>query len=139
MAQAPRPEPKRLRDDIRSIAQLNMLHNLAAALNMLGDVEEIAAAITAELRTIIDYHNCRVYLLQPDGDTLFPVAFRGELFTDYATESLPALVTRLGEGITGHVALTKTSLLPPTPGRSSSPSRSPGPTTTCWNPCSPSP
>jgi len=31
------PEPKRLRDDIRSIAQLNMLHNLAAALNMLGD------------------------------------------------------------------------------------------------------
>ena len=113
MAQAPRPEPKRLRDDIRSIAQLNMLHNLAAALNMLGDVEEIAAAITAELRTIIDYHNCRVYLLQPDGDTLFPVAFRGELFTDYATESLPALVTRLGEGITGHVALTKTSLLTP--------------------------
>src|SRR5213596_3406472 len=73
-----------------------MLHNLAAALNMLGDVEEIAAAITAELRTIIDYHNCRVYLLQPDGDTLFPVAFRGELFTDYATESLPALVSRLG-------------------------------------------
>jgi PAS domain S-box-containing protein len=107
------PEPKRLRDDIRSIAQLNMLHNLAAALNMLGDVEEIAAAITAELRTIIDYHNCRVYLLQPDGDTLFPVAFRGELFTDYATESLPALVTKLGEGITGHVALTKTSLLTP--------------------------
>ena len=24
------PEPKRLRDDVRSIAQLNMLHNLAA-------------------------------------------------------------------------------------------------------------
>jgi len=113
VAQAPGPEPKRLRDDIRSIAQLNMLHNLAAALNMLGDVEEIAAAITAELRTIIDYHNCRVYLLQPDRETLFPVAFRGELFTDYATESLPALVTKLGEGITGHVALTKTSLLTP--------------------------
>src|SRR5437016_14369841 len=90
-----------------------MLHNLAAALNMLGDVEEIAAAITAELRTIIDYHNCRVYLLQPDGDTLFPVAFRGELFTDYATESLPALVTRPGEGITGRVALTKTSRTSP--------------------------
>src|SRR5213595_3594440 len=113
VAQAPGAEPKRLRDDVRSIAQLNMLHNLAAALNMLGDVEEIAAAITAELRTIIDYHNCRVYLLQPDGDTLFPVAFRGELFTEYATESLPALVTKLGEGITGNVALTKTSLLTP--------------------------
>src|SRR5436309_13253906 len=110
VAQAPGAEPKRLRDDVRSIAQLNMLHNLAAALNMLGDVEEIAAAITAEPRTIIDYHNCRVYLLQPDGDTLFPVAFRGELFTDYATESLPAHATRLGEGITRHVARAKTYL-----------------------------
>src|SRR2546429_239282 len=37
VAQAPGAEPKRLRDDVRSIAQLNMLHNLAAALNMLGD------------------------------------------------------------------------------------------------------
>src|SRR5436309_14496704 len=105
VAQAPGAEPKRLRDDVRSIAQLNMLHNLAAALNMLGDVEEIAAAITAELRTNLDYHNCRVYLLQPDGHTMFPVAFRGDLFTDYATESLPAPVTRLGEGINGHVSL----------------------------------
>ena len=138
MAQAG-PEPKRLRDDIRSIAQLNMLHNLAAALNMLGDVEEIAAAITAELRTIIDYHNCRVYLLQPDGDTLFPVAFRGELFTDYATESLPELVTKLGEGITGHVALDQDlSADARRPPDRLLASRSPAPTTTCWSRCSPS-
>src|SRR5262249_49795022 len=54
------------RDELRWAAQLDMLHSLAATLNMLGDVEEIASAITAELRTIIDYHNCRVYLLQPD-------------------------------------------------------------------------
>ncbi len=32
---------------------------------------EIGSAITAELRTIIDYHNCRVYLLQPDGANLY--------------------------------------------------------------------
>jgi len=98
---------------MRSVAQLDMLHSLAAALNMLGDVEEIGAAIAAELRTIIDYHNCRVYLLQPDGVTLFPIAFRGELFTEYATETLAELVTTIGEGITGHVAETKTSLLTP--------------------------
>jgi PAS domain S-box-containing protein len=101
------------RDELRSAAQLDMLHNLAATLNLLGDVEEIAAAITAELRTIIDYHNCRVYLLQPDGMTLFPASFRGELFTEYATETLDDLVTVVGEGITGHVAATKTSLLTP--------------------------
>ena len=113
MAQLDEPDIRTTRDEVRSVAQLDMLHSLAAALNMLGDLEEIGAAITAELRTIIDYHNCRVYLLQPDGVTLFPIAFRGELFTEYATETLAELVTTVGEGITGHVAETKTSLLTP--------------------------
>ena len=43
-----------------------MLHSFAAKLNALTDTAEIGNAITSELRTIIDYHNCRVYLLQPD-------------------------------------------------------------------------
>jgi signal transduction histidine kinase/GAF domain-containing protein len=101
------------RDELRSVAQLNMLHSLAATLNALGDVEEIGAAIAAELRTIIDYHNCRVYVLQPDGSTLLPIAFRGELFTDYERETLDDLITKVGQGITGHVAESRTSLLTP--------------------------
>jgi signal transduction histidine kinase/putative methionine-R-sulfoxide reductase with GAF domain len=100
-------------DELRSVAQLNMLHSLAATLNALGDVEEIGAAIAAELRTIIDYHNCRVYVLQPDRSTLLPIAFRGELFTDYERENLDDLVTKVGEGITGHVAESRASLLTP--------------------------
>jgi hypothetical protein len=44
-----------------------MLHTLAARLNRLNDVAQIGEAITAELRTLLDYHSCRVYLLQPDG------------------------------------------------------------------------
>ena len=100
-------------DAIRSVAQLNMLHHLAASLNALVDVDEIGAAITAELRTIVDYHNCRVYLLQPNGTTLLPVAFRGELFSEYEHETLEELVTEVGEGITGTVAATRTSLLTP--------------------------
>ncbi len=100
-------------DRIRSVAQLNMLHSLAAKLNALGDVKEIAEAITAELRTIIDYHNCRVYLLQPDAETLMPVAFRGDLSTDYEKETLENLVTWVGKGMTGHVAATGESLLTP--------------------------
>ena len=100
-------------DRVRSVAQLNMLHSLAAKLNALGSVEEIGAAITAELRTIIDYHNCRVYLLQDDGLTLLPVAFRGELFEEYEEETLEELVTTVGEGLTGHVAATGESLLTP--------------------------
>ena len=100
-------------DRFRSVAQLNMLHSLAAKLNSLGDVQEIGGAITAELRTIIDYHNCRVYLVQPDGVTLMPVAFRGELFKDYEEERLEDLISTVGEGMTGHVAATGESLLTP--------------------------
>ncbi len=104
-----RPDP----DPDRSVAQLNVLHSLGARLNALDDVAEIGSAITDELQSIIDYHNCRVYLLQPDGQTLLPIAFRGELFTEYESESLDELITVMGEGITGTVAATRTSLLTP--------------------------
>jgi hypothetical protein len=78
-----------------------MLHSLAARLNRLRDTSQIGEAITAELRGLIDYHNCRVFQLQPDGETLMPVAFRGEL-TEYQGETFEALLTRVGQGITGH-------------------------------------
>jgi PAS domain S-box-containing protein len=100
-------------DRPRSIAQLNMLHSLAAKLNALGSVEAIGEAITAELRTIVEYHNCRVYILQPDGRTLMPIAFRGEYFAEYVEETLEELVTVVGEGLTGWVAETGRSLLTP--------------------------
>ncbi len=97
--------------DFRSVAQLNMLHSLAAKLNSLGAVDEIGQAIAAELRTIIDYHNCRVYVLQPDGVTLMPVAFRGELFSDYQRETFEGLIAQVGEGITGRVAQDRESFM----------------------------
>jgi PAS domain S-box-containing protein len=90
-----------------------MLHSLAAKLNSFGDVAQIGREITAELRTIIDYHNCRVYVIQPDGVTLYPVAFRGELFSEYERETIEELITVVGEGITGHVAQAGESLLTP--------------------------
>jgi PAS domain S-box-containing protein len=102
----------RRHDAERSDAQLDMLHSFAAQLNVLTDTTEIANTITSELRTIIDYHNCRVYLLEGDS-TLMPVAFRGELTTEYAEEHLDELVTELGEGITGTVAATRQALLTP--------------------------
>jgi PAS domain S-box-containing protein len=111
-APASRTNPPR-DEAIRSGAELDMLHSLAAKLNSLGDVGEIGAAITGELHTIIDYHNCRVYLLQTDGITLLPVAFHGTLFSDYERESFEDLVTLMGEGITGHVAERRESLLTP--------------------------
>lgn len=89
----------------RLVAQLRMLHSLGAKLNQLNDVRRIGAVITEELLELIDYHNCRVYLLDEDGETLVPIAFRGTL-SEYEGETFEALVTRVGRGITGHVAAT---------------------------------
>jgi len=90
--------------ELRSVAQLRMLHALATRLNALDDSDAIGEAITTELMTLIDYHNCRVYLLQDDGVTLWPVTFRGKL-TEYESETHEELVTAVGEGITGYAAL----------------------------------
>ncbi len=92
----PAPDTER-----RSVAQLKMLHSLALQLNQLDDASEIALAITGELKTLIDYHNCRIYLLAEDGWTLTPIVFRGEL-TEYEGETFEELVTHVGEGFTGH-------------------------------------
>jgi signal transduction histidine kinase/putative methionine-R-sulfoxide reductase with GAF domain len=89
--------------ELRSVTQLRFLHGLASRLNALDDVSAIADAITTELETLIDYHNCRIYLLQDDGVTLFPIVFRGSL-GEYESETLEELVSKVGEGITGHVA-----------------------------------
>lgn len=68
-------------DDVRSIAHLKMLQSLSGKLNRLNEVRQIGDAITSELRTLIDYHDCRVYLTE--GDRLIPIAWRGELPDGY--------------------------------------------------------
>jgi len=94
-----------LADELRSLAQLRMLHSLAQRLNELNDVRQIGEAITAELHTVIEYHNCRVHLLSEDGQLLVPIAFRGEL-SEYQGETFEALLIPFGAGITGRVAET---------------------------------
>jgi PAS domain S-box-containing protein len=105
-------DPSDGHDGVRSLDQLNMLHSLVARLNGLNDVREIGEAITAELQTIVEYHSCRVFELQSDERTLYPIAFRGEL-SEYREETAQALVTRVGRGLTGHVAETARSYYTP--------------------------
>ncbi len=91
------------REDIRSIAHLKMLHGVSSKLSRLNDVAEIGSTIANELRQLIDYHNCRVFLRE--GDDLRPVAFRGELSAAPGS-TVEVLATRVGVGVTGHVAET---------------------------------
>jgi diguanylate cyclase (GGDEF)-like protein len=106
-----RPElPLTERRDLRSIAHMKMLQSLAGKLNRLNEVRQIGTVIANELRTLIDYHNCRVYVV--DEDWLVPIAFRGEL-THYLSETLEAIKCRIGEGITGKAAESGRPVLVP--------------------------
>jgi diguanylate cyclase (GGDEF)-like protein len=100
------------RGEVREVAHMKMLQSLATKLNRLNDVRGIGEAITLELRSLIDYHNCRIHLLADDGVTLEPIVFRGDL-SEYHGETYDALLTKVGEGITGHVAKTGRSLYLP--------------------------
>jgi diguanylate cyclase (GGDEF)-like protein len=91
--------------EARMVGHLKLLQALSSKLNRLQDVRRIGETVLLELRNLIDYHNCRIHLLEPDGRTLVPVAFKGEL-TEYQGETYEHLVTMVGEGITGRVAET---------------------------------
>jgi diguanylate cyclase (GGDEF)-like protein len=93
---------------VRSIAHLKMLQSLAGKLNRLNDVREIGTAIADELRGLIDYHNCRVSIV--DGDEVIPIAFRGVL-SSQGEEDVEFPRSKVGEGITGHATADGKSLL----------------------------
>jgi diguanylate cyclase (GGDEF)-like protein len=101
-AESQRPDTPSVDRDVRSIAHLKMLQSLTGKLNRLNEVREIGEAIAAELRSLVDYHNCRVFV--SDGDELVPVAFLGELSSTTESLSLDLLRTQVGVGITGRCA-----------------------------------
>ena len=104
-----RPSEAAARHDVRSIAYLKMLQSLSGKLSRLNDVERIGLTIADELRLLIDYHNCRVFVR--DGDDLLPVAFRGDLTAIDPGGEVELLPTVVGRGITGRVAETGEPLL----------------------------
>ena len=101
-----------LRTEIRSLAHLKMLQSLAGKLTRMTSVREIGETIAGELRTLIDYHNCRVYSV--DGSVCQPIAVKGEWATaQESDEHVAPPVLMVGEGITGQVAATgKPALIP---------------------------
>jgi diguanylate cyclase (GGDEF)-like protein len=101
-------EPVPSARDVRSVAHMKMLQSLGGKLNRLNDVKQIGTVIATELRALIDYHNCRVSLVE--GEDVIPIAFVGH-FTSETREPMEILACRVGEGITGRVALTGESLL----------------------------
>ena len=106
-----RPENRALPSlrDVRSIAHMKMLQSLSGKLNRLNDVREIGNVIANELRSLIDYHNCRVFVVE--GDDIRPIAFVGGFSSTLDSSAMDLLTTKVGIGLTGRVAATGESLL----------------------------
>jgi diguanylate cyclase (GGDEF)-like protein len=106
-----RPEdvPDRREQDVRSVAHLKLLQSVSGKLSRLVAIDELGATIAEELRSLIDYHNCRVFTVE--GEDVVPVAFRGDLNAEMVALPLELLRCKVGEGITGRAAAVGQSIL----------------------------
>ena len=94
--------------EARRSAQLQVLQHAARRMSSSLTAEDVGRAVVEETRRVIDYHNARVYLLEP-GDELVPVAFEGRVGA-YDKVDLKILRTTVGEGFTGWVARHRTAI-----------------------------
>ncbi|HEY8799972.1 MAG TPA: GAF domain-containing protein, partial [Candidatus Limnocylindrales bacterium] len=91
--------------------QLEVLQAASARLSRAEGTEAVGRAIAEETGRIIDYHNARVYVLEPP-DALVPIAFEGRV-GEYDKVDFDLLRTDLGHGFTGWVGQHGEALLVP--------------------------
>ncbi len=90
-------------------AQLAVLQAASARMSRQNTVASVGRAIVEEVGQIIDYHNCRVYVLE-EPDDVVPIAFEGRVGA-YDDVDMALLRTKMGEGFTGWVAANGQPLL----------------------------
>src|SRR5690242_11747363 len=90
-------------------SQLEVLQAASARLSRAEGTEAVGRAVVEETGRIIDYHNARVYVLEPPSE-LVPIAFEGRVGA-YDQVDLDLLRTTLGVGFTGWVGLHGEPLL----------------------------
>lgn len=86
--------------------QLETIQSVAQQISGLTSVGDVANAIIEHTQTAISYDSARVYVRE--GDMLLPIAFRGS--KEYAFQSVNTLDLKVGEGLTGWVAMRARSL-----------------------------
>ncbi|HEY6058548.1 MAG TPA: GAF domain-containing protein, partial [Candidatus Limnocylindrales bacterium] len=90
-------------------AQLGVLQAASARMSRQNTIDSVGRAIVEETRRILDYHNARVYVLEPPDD-LVPIAFEGRVGA-YEKVDLELLRTKVGQGFTGWAAAHDEALL----------------------------
>lgn len=77
------------------VIELQTIQNIVQKLTALHDVASMAALLDAELRQLIEYHSCRLFVVDPEEGMLVMV---GEV------EGYGPLRARIGQGVTGWIA-----------------------------------
>ena len=90
---------------------LDAIQQLGAQLATVVSVPEICDTIGRAITTLLPYDQCRIYILEDDGQTLRPVYFSDTKRAEYEGVTAETLAIRVGEGITGWVAETKQGAL----------------------------
>ena len=93
----------------RRAARFAVLQAASARINRAKTIEAVGRAIVEETRRFLDYHNARVYVLEPP-DLVVPIAFEGTV-GEYEKVEFELLATTLGVGFTGWVAENGAALL----------------------------
>jgi hypothetical protein len=88
---------------------LTAIQDLSARLNRMQDIEGIGEAIVSEADRLIAHDTIRVYRVDHVAQTCEPVAFQGQ-FMGIGRPSTEMLRVRIGEGLTGWVALHNCSI-----------------------------
>ena len=83
---------------------LQTAQNIATTLNRLNDVRAICDAIGDGLAQLLHYDAYRVYFYEPETDELAEMVLGGPA-AEYARGSADAMRLRVGDGVTGWVAL----------------------------------
>jgi diguanylate cyclase (GGDEF)-like protein len=100
----------RLFDSVREgAARLRAIQELSARLNRIQEMEGIGEAIVAEADKLIRHDTIRIYRVDHVTQTCEPIAFEGEIL-GMGTPSFDDLRLRIGEGLTGWVALHNTTI-----------------------------
>ena len=107
----PPAEPGAAADPGLFARQLEVLQAASARLSRAEGSEAVGRAIVEETGRIIDYHNARVYVIEPP-DLLVPIAFEGRVGA-YDEIDFDLLRTRFGVGFTGWVGQHGVPILVP--------------------------
>ncbi len=90
---------------------LDAIQQLGVQLATVVRVPEICETIGRTITTLLPYDQCRIYLLEDDGQTLMPVYFSDTKRGEYEGVTAETLALHVGQGITGWVAETKRGAL----------------------------